>query len=115
MLCVRLCVCVCACATVGPRGLTNVLSHTPLLNARCVPRQVVKLAETHEPVYDAARHLHQAGGTPIGDIPTLADYNKYLKNGATYTMLATFTKAETYQGRPASATWEGELPCISMP
>ena len=76
---------------------------------------MVKLAETHEPVYDAARHLHQAGGTPIGDIPTLADYNKHLKNGATYTMLTTFTKAETHQGRPASATWEGELPCISMP
>ena len=105
---------VCACVIVRvqqsvPFGLTSALSHTPLSNARFVPRQVVKLAETHEPVFDAARHLHQAGGTPIGDIPTLADYNKYLKNGATYTMLATFTKAETYQGRPASATWEGEL------
>ena len=69
---------------------------------------MVKLAETHEPVYDAARHLHQGGNSPIGDVVTLADYNKHLKNGTTFTMLTTFVKADTFQGRPASSTWEGD-------
>jgi hypothetical protein len=69
---------------------------------------VVKLAETHEPVYDAARHLHQGGNSPIGDVVTLADYNKHLKNGTTFTMLTTFTKAVTFAGCPAPSAWEGD-------
>ena len=89
-------------------GLTRALPRAPLSNARCVPRQVVKLAETHEPVFDATRHLHQGGNSPIGDVVTLADHNKHLKNGTTYTVICTFSKAETFTGRPAKPPWEGD-------